>query len=114
MMPNLDPRTMKNLMAKMGIKTSEIEATRVIIESNDKNIIISNPQVTEIEAQGIRSFQISGEITESEVSNQLSISDDDINIVSEKTGITDKEHIKKALQQTNGNIAEAILLLQNE
>jgi nascent polypeptide-associated complex subunit alpha len=62
MMPNMDPRTMRNLMAKMGIKSTEVPASRVVIESEGKNIVITSPQVTRIEAQGVSSFQISGEI----------------------------------------------------
>ncbi|MEM0149438.1 MAG: nascent polypeptide-associated complex protein [Candidatus Micrarchaeaceae archaeon] len=112
MMPNLDPRTMKNLMAKMGIKTAEIEASRVVIELPDKDIIILNPQVTEINAQGVTSFQISGEISESEKEGATVITEEDISMVAEKTGIEDKALVRKALEEAKGNIAEAILLLQ--
>ncbi len=114
MMPNLDPRTLKNLMSQMGIKTTEINASRVIIETADKDIVITNPQVTQINAQGIVSFQISGEISENEKSSQVEITEEDINIVAEKTGIADRERIKKALEQAKGDIAEAILQLQEE
>lgn len=114
MMPNMDPRAMKNLMAKMGIKSSEINAIRVIIESNDKNIIIENPQITRIEAQGAVSFQISGDISEAAKIAQVNVTDDDIGLVAEKTGITDKELIKEKLIQENGDIAKTILDLTNE
>jgi nascent polypeptide-associated complex subunit alpha len=114
MMPNLDPRTMKNLMAKMGIKTTEIEAERVIIELQDKSIIIANPQITEINAQGTTSFQISGDISESEKEGAVAITDDDISLVIEKTGIADRELVKKALEDAKGNIAEAIMLLSGK
>ena len=114
MIPNLDPRTLKNLMSQMGIKTTEINASRVIIETADKDIVITNPQVTQINAQGIVSFQISGEISENEKSSQVEMTEEDINIVAEKTGIADRERIKKALEQAKGDIAEAILQLQEE
>jgi nascent polypeptide-associated complex subunit alpha len=114
MMPNIDPRTMKNLMAKMGIKSSEISAQRVVIETSDKNIIIENPQITKIEAQGTVSFQISGEIKESEKALQINITDEDIDLVAEKTGLTDKELIRNKLMEEKGDIAKTILDLTNE
>ncbi|EQD29545.1 nascent polypeptide-associated complex protein, partial [mine drainage metagenome] len=66
MMPNIDPRTLKNMMAKMGIKSSEVEAEKVVISCADRDIIITEPQITMIEAQGTTSFQIAGTITEQE------------------------------------------------
>jgi nascent polypeptide-associated complex subunit alpha len=114
MMPNMDPRTMKNLMAKMGIKSSEISAERVVIETADVNIIIENPQVTRIEAQGSVSFQILGDISEAPKLSQVNITDDDIDLVAEKTGITDKALIKEKLLLENGDIAKAILDLSGE
>jgi len=114
MMPNMDPRTMKNLMAKMGIKSSEISAERVVIETNDLNIIIENPQVTRIEAQGAVSFQIMGDVSEAPKASQVNITDEDIDLVAEKTGITDKALIKEKLLLENGDIAKAILDLSNE
>ncbi len=114
MMPNMDPRAMKNLMAKMGIKSSEINALRVVIETSDKNIIIENPQITKIEAQGAVSFQIGGDISENPKIIQTNITDEDIEMVSEKTGITDKDMIRERLMQENGDIAQTILDLTNE
>ncbi|MGC8651630.1 MAG: nascent polypeptide-associated complex protein [Candidatus Micrarchaeia archaeon] len=114
MMPNLDPRAMKNIMDKMGIKTTEIEASRVVIELPDKNIVIENPQVTAIDARGMRTFQISGDVSEAEKPGAVDITEDDINVVAEKTGVTDTERIREALKKANGNIAEAILMLQGQ
>ncbi len=114
MIPNMDPRTMKNLMAKMGIKSSEISAERVIIEAGDKKIVIENPQITKIEAQGVVSFQISGDITESENAPQINVTDEDIDIVSEKTGIKDRELIKNKLTEEKGDIAKVILDLTSD
>jgi nascent polypeptide-associated complex subunit alpha len=109
MMPNMDPRTMKNLMAKMGIKSSEIDASRVIIETAGTSIVIENPQVTKIEAQGTVSFQVSGDISEQEKLQQVTVTDEDVDIVAEKTGITDRDLIKSKLIEDNGDIAKAIL-----
>ncbi|MGC8568070.1 MAG: nascent polypeptide-associated complex protein [Candidatus Micrarchaeia archaeon] len=110
MMPNLDPRAMKNLMERMGIKTSEIDAIKVTIECEDKNIVIENPSVTKIDAKGQVSFEISGNITENPISKEESYtpSEDDIKIVAEQAKVS-TEQAYKALVDSNGNIAEAIL-----
>ncbi len=109
MMPNMDPRTMKSMMAKMGIKSEEISAIRVTIECDDRQIVIASPQVTRIEMRGITSFQVTGDISENEKAVELSISEDDIKLVQEKTGINDQDRVKKALSDANGDIAKAIL-----
>jgi nascent polypeptide-associated complex subunit alpha len=115
MMPNIDPRTMKNMMAKMGIKSSEVSAERVIIEAGDKNIIIENPQITKIEAQGTVSFQISGDITETAAQTQeVAISEEDVDLVAERTGVTDKDLIRQNLKKENGDIAQTIIDLTEQ
>ena len=73
MMPNIDPRTMKSMMSKMGIKSEEIEASRVVIETPEKSIVIESPQITRIEMQGTTSFQISGSITEIDKRGRIKI-----------------------------------------
>ena len=42
---------MNQMMAKMGIKSSEINASEVIIKCPDKDIIVSEPQILQIDAQ---------------------------------------------------------------
>lgn len=112
MMPNMDPRAMRNLMAKMGIKSTEIPATKVTIESDGKNIVITSPQITRIEAQGSISFQISGDIREELAKVEIEITQDDIDTVAASTGISDRERIEATLKQENGDIARAILKLK--
>ena len=114
MMPNMDPRTLKNLMSKMGIKSSEVDANTVTIECSDRDILIRNPQVTRIEAQGTVSFQISGDIEEKEKSVSINITEEDVSMVMEKSGINDKEKAEQALRDANGDIAEAIMHLEQQ
>ncbi|MCL5092985.1 MAG: nascent polypeptide-associated complex protein [Candidatus Marsarchaeota archaeon] len=114
MMPNIDPRTLKNMMAKMGIKSSEIEASEVIIKCPDKDIIVSEPQILQIDAQGSISFQISGSISENQKEVKIDVSEDDIKMVMEKSGIRDYAKAKEALESANGDIAEAIMKLSGQ
>jgi len=101
-----DMKNMAKMMSKMGISQEEIDAIRVIIECADKNIVIENPQVVKIKMQGQESWQITGE----EKQEEKGISIDDIKTVMEKTG-TDEEKSRKALEESKGDLAEAILSL---
>src|SRR5580700_5646190 len=112
MMPNMDPRTMKNMLAKMGIKTEEIDALRVVIECSDKTITIDNPQITQISSQGSVSFQIGGEIHEAAKKITMEVTDDDVKLVMENTGVKDEQKVREALQNANGDIAAAIVALK--
>ncbi len=113
MMPNIDPKDLKRMMEKMGITSSEIVANRVVIECADKDIVVANPSITLIEMHGTKSFQISGDISESSrEAAPIEISEDDVNFVAERTGVADKELVRKALADANGDIAQAILKLK--
>ena len=71
------------------------------------DIVISNPQVARVNMMGQDSFQISGDVSER---SREKFSREDIEIVMEKTGASEKE-AKDALEET-GDIAEAILKLK--
>ncbi|HIH32567.1 TPA: nascent polypeptide-associated complex protein [Candidatus Woesearchaeota archaeon] len=110
MIPNINPRQMDQMMKKMGIKQIDIDAEEVIIKCKDKKIIISNPSVQKVDMMGQKSFQISGEESEEELEEH---SEDDIQTVINQANCTEEE-AKQALKDTEGNIAEAILLLTAE
>lgn len=107
MFGGINPKQMQGMMKKMGISQEEINASRVIIECEDKNIIIENPSVLRVKMQGNESFQISGDISEEESSP---FSEEDIEMVLEKTKKS-REEVIKALENSNGDIAEAIMEL---
>lgn len=102
----MDPKKMQALMKQMGIKSEEIEAVKVTIETaSGSAIIIEEPQVTKITMQGQASFQIAGNVRVEEKS-----SSDDVKMVMEQTGCSE-EDAKAALLKSNGDIAEAIVSL---
>ncbi|MFA5855798.1 MAG: nascent polypeptide-associated complex protein [Candidatus Pacearchaeota archaeon] len=107
MIPGLDPKKMQAMMKQMGIAQEEIDAIRVIIETEDKNIIINNPSVIKIKMQGNTNFQISGDISEEENGAN---SEEDIKTIIEKTGCSESE-AKDALESSGGDLTEAILSL---
>ncbi|MHB1830457.1 MAG: nascent polypeptide-associated complex protein [Candidatus Micrarchaeaceae archaeon] len=112
-MPNIDPRQLKRMMDSMGIKSTEIEAERVVIQAKDRDIVIEDPQITAIDAQGSRSFQISGTVREvGKIATAAEISDEDVKMVSEQSGVNDLERARKALEESGGDIAGAIIRLK--
>jgi len=108
MFGGIDPKKMQAMMRQMGIKQEEISANRVIIEGSDKNIIIENPNVQKIVMQGQESWQITGQAREEQIEEE--IKDSDIQLVAEKTGKSE-EQARKALEESKGDIAEAIMKL---
>ena len=119
MFPGINPKKMQAMMKQMGIAQQEIDANRVIIEKDDGNIIINNPSIVKINMQGQENFQISGEISEEEVSEaeeaeeETTIKDNqeqDIHTIMEKVGCLEQE-AKTALEKADGDLTEAILSL---
>jgi len=105
-MGGLDPKKINAMMKQMGIDNQEISAKKVIIETDTGKIIINNPTVTQITMQGQKSYQIAGDVTESE---ELTIPEEDIVMVAESASIS-SDKAKKLLEQTKGDIAQAIEL----
>jgi len=104
-MGGMDPKKMQAMMSKLGIKQESVDAKRVIIERDEGNIVIENPDVVKINMQGKESWQIVGEAKEEEAG----ISEEDVKLVMEKTG-KNEEEVKKTLEET-GDIAQAIMKL---
>lgn len=104
----MNPKKMQGMMKQLGIEQEDInDAVRVIIEKADETkIIIENPTVSKMNIKGNEMFQVTGEVRDDE----LLISEDDIHTVSEKTG-AGLEESKRALEESGGDLAEAILKL---
>lgn len=106
----IDKRQMERAMRQMGIKTTELEGVReVVIKLSDKEIVLPNAQVTLTEMPGQRSYQVSGE--EFERKPELEAVEEDVKLVMEQAGV-DREAAAKALKETGGDIAAAILKLK--
>lgn len=99
------------MMKKLGMQQEEIDATEVIIKTSEKEIVITEPSVAKVNIMGQETFQISGNVHEREKTVEVEISDDDVAMVAEQANVSVKK-AKEALEQTKGNIAEAILKLK--
>jgi len=103
----MNPKKMAGMMKQLGIKQEEVNAQRVVIEKEDGNIVIENPEVVKVVMQGRESWQITGKAVE-EVNGKFS--DEDVKLVIEKTQATEDE-VRKVLEEVDGDIAEAIVKL---
>ena len=102
---------MQQMMKQLGIQQVEIPAIEVIIRTDKKNIIISNPSVAKVNMMGQENFQISGDVHEEELSSVPEISEEDVGTVMEQAGV-DKNTARKAIEEADGNLAEAIINLK--
>jgi len=110
----MSPKMMKKLMKQMGIKIQEITGVKeVIIRLVDSELIIKSPQVTLMKVSGQDLYQILGQTERKALEKkELEIPMEDIQLVASQAGVTIDE-AKKALEQTDGDLAQAILLLKS-
>ena len=108
MIPGVNPKQLKAMMRQMGMSQDSLDATQVIIKTSNSTFIFDNPQVEKISMQGQTSFQIQGEFREVEEEVEISISQDDIDMVKEQAQVSE-EKARQALENANGDIAQAIL-----
>ena len=110
MMPgNMNPRQMNAMMKRLGINVKEIKnVEQVIIKTDTKDIIFDSAEVTLMDAQGQKTYRITGRARI--VEKEAGIPQEDIDLVAEQTGVS-KADAEKALKETKGDIAEAILKL---
>lgn len=108
----INPNQMKRYMKQLGIKTEEWnDVEEVIFKRKGGNIVVRNPSVIVVDAQGQKIIQVSGDIlAENNINENVKYSEDDIKIVMEQTGVSREEAIK-ALEESNGEVAKAILKL---
>lgn len=107
MFPGMGKRQMEKMMKQMGIQAEEIEASEVIIKARDREIVISEPQVTKIKMAGQDTFQVIGKISERAKER---FSAEDVRMVAEQAGVSE-EGARKALEE-EGDIAAAIMKLK--
>ena len=104
MFPGINQKQVEGVMKRMVIKQENIDADEVIIKTSGKSIVIKRPSVVRVNMHGSESFQISGDVSEE-------FNEDDIKTVMEQTKCL-REKAVKALNENNGDLAEAILSLK--
>lgn len=128
---------MSMMMKKLGIDVREIEGVQsVTVRTATKDYVFDKASVSVMKAQGVETWQLSGKprivdrtsdtattttpvpaapasgpTTPSAPAQALAISEDDVTLVANETGKSAAE-ARKALEATNGDLAEAIVRLQ--
>lgn len=111
-MRRMNPREAKRMMQKMGMNMGAMpEVEQVVFKTSTKEIIVENPEVTVMEMQGQKIFQVMGErITEKTVEKAAKIPEEDVQLVATQANVS-ADQARAALEQTKGDLAQAILLL---
>jgi nascent polypeptide-associated complex subunit alpha len=115
----VNPRQLKQMMKRMGIDADEMEGVeQVVITLRDRELVFSEPAVTKVRAQGQIQYQVLGEPIERKragaaaATERRAIPEEDVQLVAEKAGVP-PERARKALEETGGDPAEAIIRLMS-
>ncbi len=111
-MRRMNPREAKRMMQRMGMNMGAMpDVEQVVFKTSTKEIIVENPEVTVMEMQGQKIFQVMGErITERAVERPVKIPEEDVQLVATQANVS-PDQARAALEQTKGDLAQAILLL---
>jgi len=105
----MNPKQMKKMMKQMGIEMEELEAEEVIIRTSDEELIFRKPNVSKISARGVETFQVIGDYEV--VKRTPKISEEDVKLIMEQANV-DEKTARKALEEAGGDLAEALMKLQ--
>jgi nascent polypeptide-associated complex subunit alpha len=108
----------------MGMNMNELgDIKRVILQGDNKEIVIEGPQVTSINVQGIkmyqvaggreteRNIQVTGDLETTPEKEPLVLPEEDILLVAQQANVS-MEKAKAALENSDGDLAQAIIKLQ--
>ena len=108
----INPREANRMMQRMGMQVQQLdEVTKVIMETPTKRIILDNPEVATVTVQGQTVYQVGGGTMREEGIGGGS--DEDVKLVASQAGVS-AEEAANALRQSNGDLAQAIILLKQK
>ncbi|MBA2862371.1 nascent polypeptide-associated complex protein [Methanococcus maripaludis] len=118
-----NPRMMKQMQKMMkdfGMDAEDLKAVKVTIELEDQLLVFEKPKVQVMDMLGNKTYSITGKAKKvakeeekiEDVEVKVEVTEEDIEMVSSQCGVS-KEEAKKALEEANGDLAEAILKLGN-
>jgi nascent polypeptide-associated complex subunit alpha len=112
---HVNPREAKRMMQRMGLNMDAVtDVEQVIIRTSSREITIEKPEVAMLEMQGQKIFQVTGgKISEKAAERkQTDVAEEDVRLVADQTGKS-LEEARSALEECQGDLAKAILLLQS-
>lgn len=103
---------MQQAMKQMGIQQVDVDGVqRVEVICNDRKYVIEPAQVSKVNMMGQNTWQVVGEAVEESLDTAAEISEEDIATVAETAKVSEEES-KKAIEECDGDLAAAILKLQ--
>ncbi len=107
----VNPREANRMMQRMGMQVQQLDdVTKVIMETPTKRIVIDNPEVATVTVQGQTVYQVGGGTMREE---GVGGGSDDVKLVASQAGVSSEE-ATKALRQSGGDLAQAIILLKQK
>ena len=113
----VNPRQMRAAMKRMGVEAEEIgDVEEVVIKTAAKEYVFPSAQVSALSVQGQKVWQIIGEpivrprASAAAAPPRPAIPDEDVKLVAERAGVSE-DRARKALEESNGEPAEAIIKL---
>ena len=123
-MTRMDSRRARRMMNQMGMKMDELgDIKRVILQGDNREIVIEGPQVTSIKVQGTKMYQVAGgkeserkstaaaEAPVEEEKAPLEIPEEDVLLVAQQANVS-MEVARRTLEDNEGDLAQAIIKLQ--
>ncbi|MGB9718674.1 MAG: nascent polypeptide-associated complex protein [Thermoproteota archaeon] len=107
-------REQERLLKRLGIRLEELQGVRsVVIETDSERIVFDSPTVTKMVGGAQEIYQVIGEsVVEKKEKEEYVPLEEDVLLVAKQTGRS-VEEARKALITTEGDIAQAIVLLQS-
>jgi len=111
-------RETRRMMQRMGLSMAPLtDVQEVIIRAGAKEIMIIKPEVSVLDLQGQKIFQVAGgEVVEKAREMKVdrpAIPMEDVQLVAQQANVS-VEKARAALEETNGDLAQAILLLSQK
>jgi nascent polypeptide-associated complex subunit alpha len=104
-------RQFRRMFDRMGLNMNQLEdVEEVIIKTINKDIIIKKPTVAEIRSQESIIYQVIGNEIEEVQKEVKKFNEEDIMLVAQQAGVS-REKAERALEEAEGDLAKAILLL---
>ncbi|AAB98268.1 TPA: nascent polypeptide-associated complex protein [Methanocaldococcus jannaschii] len=113
-------KKMQKMMKDFGMETEDLDVRKVIFVFDDEEWVFEEPKVQVMDILGVKTYSITGkpkkikkEKVEEEEEVKVEITEEDVELVAKQCNVS-KEEARKALEECNGDIAEAILKLEEE
>lgn len=114
MLPGISNRQARRLLQKLGLQMKEMEGVKeVVLRMEDgRELVVESPMVYQLTSKELSILNVVGRLTERKAEEEeVTLSEEDVELVMQQTGASRDEAIQ-ALIESNGDLAEAILKLQ--